>query len=188
MVAFVALCAAPAKGEWRYGLRLGGDFTLPTAEKQDAVPAPKGGSGFTGGITFEWQMPTSGLAIGLSATYQRRNITAYSLSSTGDSPATSYRLGKDFLAFPLDFKYKFWLPATHNTVAPYILTGPDLAVALQDYGRRMHFGWNVGAGLDIINFLEISGGYRFGINSVNPGMPDVHDSGAFVAVALLFDF
>jgi len=189
------LTVLPASAQWRYGLRIGGEFTAPLYD-HNAVGAylPAGGCGFTGGLGVEWQMPTSGLAVGGTLMYQRRTVNINSdIDLATGQPANIHRkMGGDFLALPIDIKYKFWLSKFKNLAAPYIFTGPDIAIRLNkgDDSQRTHFGWNFGIGFDIVNFIQISGGYRLGINDITPegkGL-SVRDSGGFVSATLLFDF
>lgn len=184
LILVAVICTAiAAQAQFRYGVRLGGTFPHPTGSEH-----LKGNSGFTGGLACEFQLPVLPFAFGASVNYERRNESYhYTMVDTGvDKHST---LGRNYISVPIDIKYKFSIPIISGLVSPYVLTGPDFAWRLGGgVGPRTHIGWNVGAGLDIINFIQVSGGYRFGMTNINPSDgPKWHDSGAFVAVALLFD-
>lgn len=186
------VCVAPIQAQLRYGIKLGAEFSHPSA-KNSFDATIDGGSGFTGGLQLEYQMPVCGLAFGVSALYEHRvmNVeTPLYYRIYPDHPAnapntTIDKSGGDFLAVPIDIKYKANLGILHNLVTPYVLTGPDFAFRLNKaVGSSTHLGWNVGGGIDIVNFIQISGGYRFGLNKIY-GM---RDNGAFVNIGILFDF
>ena len=51
-------------------------------------------------------------------------------------------------------------------------------------------GWDVGIGFDIINFIQVTAGYRFGLGNALHSPKDVtlHANAWTVAATLLFDF
>lgn len=170
LCAFIA--AVNAQSQIKYGLLVGGEFTRPTGNLK-----VEGGNGFVGGLQLEYNMPASGLAFGTAVNYQRRTI--------GDD----IKPGGDFLSVPVSVKYKFPLRALKELAGPILLTGPDFAWRLGDgFGKVFHFGWNAGIGFDIINFIQLSAGYRVGLNNISTTPTTVHDSGWFVNASLLFDF
>ncbi|MCM1452537.1 MAG: PorT family protein [Clostridium sp.] len=184
LIILAAFCAAIcSQAQLRYGARVGGVFNHPTGSKE-----LKGGNGFAGGLALEFQLPVLPFAIGATAMYERRNEWQEVAASEGVAAGRN-TIGKNYISVPIDIKYKIGIPAIASLAGPYIFTGPDFAWRLgSGMGPRTHVGWNVGAGFDIINVLQISGGYRFGITNINPtDGPKWHDSGAFVAVTVLFD-
>jgi len=184
-----AIAAFSAQAQWRYGIRLGGTFPRPTGSNEFCEL--KGGNGFSGGLTFEWQLPTGGFAVGASAIYERRNTSAGFRVADSSSDSREYAsIGRNYIAVPIDLKYKFGIPAIGGLAGPYAFTGPDIAWRIgQGIGPRTHIGWNVGAGFDIINFVQVSAGYRFGITNIGKDFNEKwRDSGAFVTVTILFDF
>lgn len=188
-----ALSPQFASAQLRYGIVVGG--SIPKASLDNAPGySMRNRSGFAGGLDLEYQMPACGLAFDGSLLYQR-----YSTTIADDATGTQCNLGRNFIEVPLSVKYKFWLPVTNNLAAPMLFTGPSFmlnvdskhnALAKQE---RFHFGWNVGAGLDVANIIQLSAGYRFGIgNSLRrfEAAPeaDLDYSGWFVTAKLLFDF
>lgn len=163
-----------------YGLRIGGVFSAPHSSNAPQSTSIDGGSGFAGGITANYLLPRCSMAFGASVLYERRNLA-------GISEGVKTQYGGDFIAIPIDVKYRIPASIFHDLVSPYIFTGPDLAWRVNDAcGRKFHAGWNVGVSIDAISLLEISGGYRFGLGNINPDGYKLRNSGGFIAVAILF--
>lgn len=180
-----------ATSQLRYGFRLGGSFAK--ASLSDAPDMSiKNGSGFTGGFLLEYQMENNGFAPDIAVLYTR-----YS-SRLIDEVSGPAKLGRDFIEVPLHLKYKFYLSSTNNLVAPMVYTGPSLLVRLgkgnpeQLSTKSVQPGWDVGIGFDIINFIQLSAGYRFGLgnavsHSAVPGAV-LHTNGWNVSANIIFDF
>lgn len=182
-IVFLA-CVFFASAQLRYGISLGCGFTHPTGKDIENVTI-QGGSGFIGGLQLEYQLPMNGLAFGIATLYEHRPMNLNMVSETDEPGKFSEKCGGDFIAIPIEIKYKFDIGLFHNLISPYVLTGPDLAVRLkQAQGSSLHTGWDVGAGIDLVNFIQISGGYRFGLNKIY----GLRDNGAFLKFGILFDF
>ena len=80
-----------------------------------------------------------------------------------------------------------------------VYTGPVFSFRLDHNdanplrSKRFQPGWEVGLGFDIINFIQLSGGYRFGLgNAVADfeGFPTavLHTNGWNLNATILFDF
>lgn len=192
----LALCfAVNADAQFRYGLRLGGEINTSRLTGVTEFGL-KHGSGFSGGLTCEYMFERSGLAVGASVMYTHG---AASLCGPDDAQP-ALKLGNDFLQVPVHLKYKYFLPGVSNLAGPFVYTGPALMVRLDSdadgvpFGtRRLQPGWDVGIGFDVINFLQISAGYRFGLgNAFHPadmpqGAPKLRNDAVNISVALLFD-
>ena len=187
----IILMSLSATAQFRYGFRLGGSFAKASLSDAPGM-SMKNGSGFSGGLLLEYQMESCGFAPDIAVLYTR-----YS-SRLIDEVSGPVKLGRDFIEVPLHLKYKFYLSSTNNLVAPMIYTGPSLLVRLgkgnpeQLSTKSLQPGWDVGIGLDIINFIQLSAGYRFGIgNAVSqsavPGAC-LHTNGWNVSANIIFDF
>ena len=187
----VLLSSLSASGQLRYGIRLGGSFAKASLSDAPGMSI-KNGSGFSGGILLEYQMENNGFAPDIALMYTR-----YS-SRLIDEVSGPVKLGRNFIEIPLHLKYKFYLSASNNLVAPMVYTGPSLLIRLGQGNpelvstKSVQPGWDLGVGLDIINFIQISAGYRFGLgNAVSqsavPGAC-LHTDGWNVAANLIFDF
>ncbi|MDE6480318.1 MAG: PorT family protein [Muribaculaceae bacterium] len=187
----ILLMSLSATAQIRYGFRLGGSFAKASLSDAPGM-SMKNGSGFSGGLMLEYQMENNGFAPDIAVLYTRYSST---LIDEVSGPA---KLGRDFIEVPLHLKYKLYLSSTNNLVAPMIYTGPSLLVRLgngnpeQLSTKSVQPGWDVGIGFDIINFIQLSVGYRFGLgNAVSHSAVPVaclHTNGWNVSANLIFDF
>ncbi|MDE5586407.1 MAG: PorT family protein [Muribaculaceae bacterium] len=187
----VLLSSLSASAQLRYGFRLGGSFAKASLSDAPGM-SMKNGSGFSGGILLEYQMESNGFAPDIAVLYTR-----YS-SRLIDEVSGPAKLGRNFIEVPLHLKYKFYLSSTNNLVAPMVYTGPSLLVRLgkgnpeQISTKSVQPGWDLGIGVDIINFIQLSAGYRFGLGnalsrSAVPGV-GLHTNGWNVSANIIFDF
>ncbi len=182
---------ADSAAQLRYGFNFGGGFA--DAKLKDAPGlSVDNRSGFRGGLVLEYQLPNSGLAFDGSILYNRYNARLTDGAETID-------FGRDYIDVPLNVKYKFWISSVSNLAAPFIFTGPSMMFhtgsksAASISMNRFQPGWNVGIGFDIINFLQLQGGYRFGMgNAIHRFTEEpeakLHTSGWHISAILLFDF
>lgn len=210
MVAVLSL-ASDAGAQLRYGFRFGGVFSRPSlsgvptpdsqTNKGDAIRLKKG-SGFSGGLMLEYQFEKCGFAPDIALLYTRYSNT-FSGPLTADLEVQGP--GKNFLEVPLHLKYKFWLSSTKKLVAPMVYTGPSFLFGLDKNTtglpdrKRFDAGWDVGVGIDIINFIQLQAGYRFGLTNAAATAPasgsigaapdlKLHLNGWTVAANIIFDF
>lgn len=176
----------------RYGFRIGGDFAaarLSGAQDYSLVNR----SGFTGGLMLEYQCEKNGFAPDIAVTYARHNTR---LALAGNEPVS---FGRNFIDIPVRLKYKFWLKSTHYLFAPMVYTGPGFSFRLDHNDahplktKTFQPGWDVGLGFDIINFIQITGGYRFGLGNAVKDFTECPDAslrtdGWNLNVNLIFDF
>ena len=187
-----ALCAVNSPAQLRYGFRFGGD--IAAAKLNDAANASLcNRSGFSGGLVLEYQMPQCGFAPDIAVLYTRYNSR---LSEDSKSPVS---FGRNFIEVPLHLKYKFWIKSFHDLFGPMVYTGPSVAFRIGNdakapvSSKKTQPGWDVGIGFDIVNFIQITGGYRFGLgNTIDsyPENPDasLHTNAWNISATLLFDF
>lgn len=189
-----------AHAEWRYGLTLGGEFADARIRHSQSIGI-KNGSGFRGGIIFEYQFTKFGLAFDGSLEYVR-----YNARWQNNTDGIRRSIGRNFIDIPLNVKYKFWIPATKNLFAPMVTTGPDFQINVgksrtfpapvdggtyQTVGtERFQPGWNVGIGFDAINFIELSAGYRFALTDCARGADplQLRTNSWWLRATILFDF
>ena len=191
LLLILLLSSLSASAQLRYGFRLGGAFANASLSNAPDLSI-KNGSGFSGGLLLEYQMENCGFAPDIAVLYTRYSSR---LENEVSGPA---KIGRDFIEVPLHLKYKFYLSSTNNLVAPMVFTGPSFLFRLgkgnpeQVSTKTVQPGWDVGIGLDIINFIQLSAGYRFGLgNAVSrsavPGAT-LHTNGWNVSANLIFDF
>lgn len=185
------LTAFCSSAQLRYGFRLGGSFA-DAALTQSPDRSLRNGSGFSGGMMLEWQMETNGFAPDIAVLY-----THYNFGVTDRSDNRPVTTPKDYIEVPLHLKYKFYLSRTNNLVAPMIYTGPAVLFRTESkilQMKRVIPGWDLGLGLDIVNFIQLTAGYRFGIGnsmcgtSASGAHPHLRTNGWHVAANIIFDF
>lgn len=181
-----------AAAQFRYGFRLGGDFAAASLKNVEGYSLVNR-SGFTGGLALEYQFEKNGFAPDIAVVYDRYNTR---LLPEGKEPIS---FGRNFLDVPLRLKYKFWLKSTHYLFAPMVYTGPVFSFRLDHndaYPLKSQVfqpSWELGLGFDIVNFIQLSGGYRFGLGNAADtfaGFPDaqLRANGWNFTATLLFDF
>ena len=192
IILVMSLCGSSGMmAQLRYGFRLGGEFadmTLKNSPGCDAVNR----SGFSGGLMLEYQMPRCGFAPDIAVVYSRYNARFRVSDHDILDP------GRNYIDIPLHFKWKFWLKSFHNLFGPMIYTGPSLSVNVDKTNgrdanlKKLQPGWDVGIGFDIVNFIQITGGYRFGLGNAINDFPMAgvcaHANSWNLTVNILFDF
>lgn len=185
------LSANVASAQLRYGLQLGGSIARPSLSDAPAGYAVKGGSGFSGGLALEYQLPRAQwFAVDIAALYTR-----YSYRMTNPA-ADNAAMRRNFIEVPLHFKFKYWVNAFHQLVAPMVYTGPSVMATVGSSHepmatRRVHPAWDLGIGIDAANILQLQAGYRFSLaNSLKANQTDMSLDmrGWHVSATLFFDF
>lgn len=167
-------------------------------------------SGFSGGLMLEYQFEKCGFAPDIALLYTRYNTRI----SFRDNKPQSF--GRNFIEIPIHLKWKFWIPQTKNLFAPMVYTGPSLMFRL-DHNKGTYYydtyglvdvptvtdlisktfkthvvqpGWDLGIGFDVINFIQITAGYRFGLGNAldTPSGATLRTNGWNLSANLLFDF
>lgn len=193
MVAFVltAVIVFPSSARLRYGFRFGSEIAASRISDAPDTHMVNNG-GFTGGLVLEYQFPKCGFAPDIAVLYTRYNSR---VNAGGDVMSG----GRNFIEIPVHLKYKFWLHNFHDLFGPMIYTGPSMMFRAGGEGsgpyrtKTFQPGWDVGIGFDIVNFIQIAGGYRFGLgNSLKhlDGCPEavMRSNGWHISATLLFDF
>ena len=192
ILALILLSALHTEAQLRYGFRFGGDFA--SSQLKDAPGfSLDNKSGFTGGLMLEYQFEKNGFSPEIAILYGRHNTRLIK------NETDFINVGRNYIDIPLRLKYKFWLKSTHDLFAPMIYTGPTISFRLDQKNaellniKNMQSGWDIGLGVDAINFIQLTAGYRFGLgNSLNQfkSCPDarLRANGWNLSVNLLFDF
>ncbi len=173
-------------------------------------------SGFSGGLVLEYQFEKCGFAPDIALLYTRYNT---SIADPGQSPRSFGRNFLE-IPIHLKWKFwipqtknlfapmiytgpSFMFRLGHKEVISYyppVYTDQD---SYQDIPFTFtpstlplfatHIfqpGWDVGIGFDVINFIQISAGYRFGLGNAaqSPEKVTFHTNAWNVAATILFDF
>lgn len=164
--------AGSANAQLRFGVKAGLNLNSLHIDNLADNLSSDNGCGFTGGVMAEFTLPVIGLGFDASLMYTRMNSELFSEPLFSDN-GTEVGNGnsKDFFEIPVNVKYKFSIPAVGNVVSPYLFTGPSFAFKLGGDDnvfatKKFQCAWNVGVGIELINHLQISGSYGFGMNNI----------------------
>lgn len=119
--------------------------------------------GVTAGLQAEFMIPVVnfGFDASLMYTHMKTEVEGENIS-------------RNFLEIPVNLKYKFGIPVVSSFLKPYVFTGPTVAFRLGDKNllggsikeKATQWGWNLGAGVELINHLQVGFNYTFGLNKV----------------------
>lgn len=172
ILALALFTSTAAEAQLRFGIKAG--MNVDKMHLDNSIWDASNRTGFTGGVMLEFTVPVVGIGFDLSAMYARLNSE---VSEPLSSMILDYKhsAGKDFLQIPLNLKYKLNLPLVSSIVKPYAFTGPSFNFRLDDEtwenvkSKRCQVAWNLGVGVELINHLQLSGSYSWGINHVASG-------------------
>lgn len=126
--------------------------------------------GFTGGVQLEVMIPVVNLGFDVSAMYARRSSE---FMQTVNDTRYSYKADRDYIAVPIDFKWKIGIPVISKFLQPYLFTGPEFAFrcskdAAEDAFRskKTDVSWNFGLGLEFFSHLQVGASYGVGMTKV----------------------
>lgn len=164
---FVALvmamvCSMGAQAQFRFGLKAGVDINKLHLNKSAFDSDNR--AGFTGGVMVEFTVPVVNLGFDASVLYAQRSATMY---NEDESVRTDHR---GYIDIPINFKWKFGMFGLGKIISPFLTTGPDFSFLcskqnFQDAwnSRKFDFAWNVGAGVQLLNKVQIAASYGFGL-------------------------
>lgn len=163
IIAVIAICSAlTAQAQFKIGPRLGVNVNSLHFDKSTFDSDNR--AGFTGGLMVEFTVPVIGIGLDASVMYVRRDAEWME----NNASATSHR---DYIAIPINLKYKFNLPAVNHIVRPFLTTGPEFAFLTSRTGinqfiknKKSDFSWNFGIGVELISHLQVAASYGLGIN------------------------
>lgn len=185
ILALFAWMAVPAQAQFKWGIKGGANISsihfsdLPETFSTDNL------TGFHIGPTIELMAPFVGLGFDASILY----------SQTGMEIGTQ-KIKSDYLNVPVNLKWKIGIPAVKVFAAagPYIgfrLGGGKIWDVIIDEVQSKSFsaGLNLGAGVELIQHLQISATYQLGLTdnySVKQLKIDGKNRGWMISAAILF--
>lgn len=166
LVALVAIFSfGYASADFRWGIKAGLNFSnLNLKNFRGSLTDPGNRTGWQAGLMAEFTIPIVNIGMDASLMYMRQNID----ESIEDNAYNN----KNFIDLPINLKWKIGLPVVGKIITPMIYTGPDFLFALNKHtidnfkSKTCEVGWNLGIGLELLNHLQITGGYCFGINNI----------------------
>lgn len=163
LVALVAIFSfGYASADFRWGIKAGLNISnLNLKNIPSTVQDPGNRTGWQAGLMAEFTIPIVNIGADASLMYMRQNVDDNKVYEN-----------KDFIDLPINLKWKIGLPVVGNIISPIIYTGPDFLFAINKHvidnfkSKACEVGWNVGIGLQLVNHLQITAGYCFGLNNV----------------------
>jgi len=161
VVAVIAV-AGTASAQFKFGPRVG--INVNSIHLNEKIFDVGNRTGFTVGLQGELMVPVIGIGVDASLMYVRRTMehTINKVSNTRHC---------DYFEIPVNLKWKMGLPIIGKFFKPYIFTGPSFAFltskrAITDAVKykSVDTSWNIGLGFELINHLQISACYGFGLN------------------------
>lgn len=163
LAAFLAIM--PASAQFRFGIKAGVNVSSLHFNNTvlDDLKNSDNRTGFTGGLMCEFTVPIIGLGFDLSAMYTHR------VNDVQTAAVAKY--SNDYIEIPINLKYKLGLPVIGKIITPYFFTGPSFAFLTSKkrienafQNKATDVTWNLGAGLQLLNHLQIGANYGWGIN------------------------
>lgn len=172
VIAVVLLAAAavvPAQAQFKWGIKAG--VAVNSLKFNKDVMNSDNRAGFTGGLMADFTVPVIGVGFDASVLY-----TARSVDFTNGETGEVLTKNRSYIDVPINFKYKIGLPLVGKIVTPFLTTGPDFSFLLskENMGeaysnKKFDFAWNVGAGLQIVNRVQVAASYGFGLTKSASG-------------------
>lgn len=170
LAAFVAVSVAtPVSAQFRFGLKAGAAVSKLSFDS--SLFSSDNTAGFTGGIMAEFTVPVVNLGFDASILYARRSVAVSSNDGTIEKTD-----GRGYIDIPINLKWKIGIPVIGKVITPFLTTGPDFSFlcSKQNFedawsSRKFDFAWNVGAGVQLLNKLQIAASYGFGITDSASG-------------------
>lgn len=153
-------CAAQAK--LRFGAKAG--FGVNNVKFNRSIMDADNYLGYSIGATAELEIPVIGIAFDASALYSHRSNKI----EVQDEENRTYK--RNYFEIPVHAKYKINLMGLNKFMVPFIYAGPDFAFLTSENdpsdsfkNRKTSVSLDVGGGVELINHLQISVNYSFGM-------------------------
>lgn len=160
---------------WRLGIEAGAnvsDFSfkqvLTDVDQIPSALAANNRTGFVAGVKLDYRT-ASGLGADFGLMYSYNDATLHRTTIDELTEDVSER-GKNHLMIPVNFKYALDLPMVGSVVKPVVMTGPVASFKLDSRVKegktpsKFDFGWSLGAGLDLLENLEVKAAYTWDVN------------------------
>ena len=157
VIVVAASATVSAQAQFKWGVKAG--VAINELKFDKGALDSDNRAGFTGGLMADFTVPVIGVGFDASVLYAARSVKFDNQSKT-----------RSYIDIPINFKYKIGLPVVGNIVSPFLTTGPDFSFLLSKSridevwkNRKFDFAWNVGAGVQLVNRVQIAASYGFGL-------------------------
>lgn len=162
-VLIATAAVVPAQAQFKFGVKAGVALNSLSFSKDKGFSSDNR-AGFTGGIMADFTVPIIGLGFDASVLYASRGV--------------EYKDGNDitkknrsYIDIPVNLKWKIGLPGVGKIVTPFITTGPDFSFLMSKknldnafHSKKFDTAWNVGAGVQLLNKVQIAASYGIGLS------------------------
>lgn len=164
IIIVIALVAsvATAQAQFRFGIKAGA--AINELKFNENVLNSSNRAGFTAGVMAEFTVPVIGVGGDASVMYARRSFEA-----TVNDKSESFN--RDYINIPVNLKYKIQIPVVSKIITPFITTGPDFSILVSKKNienawnnKKFDTAWTVGAGVQLVNHLQIAATYGWGLS------------------------
>lgn len=166
LVLLISAAFAASAQTFRVGITAGA--ALNSVSDKFDYARMRSGAAFTGGATFEANMPMLGFGFDLSMLYERRKVKFddYAHFVPDEICSTNPTFGRprsrSYITIPLNIKWKLGLPLFGDVLKPFIATGPSIALLVghrEDYDNKRIWSWNLGCGIELLRRLQLRANY-----------------------------
>ena len=154
----------PASAGFRIGPRVGLMVNKMKFDKSVSVLNSDNRLGFQGGLQLNYELPVVGLGLDMSVLYARFNSKVQS-----DQLIDQVTFHRDYLDVPLHLHYAFNIIGVERIVKPYLFTGADFSIRLND-AKELKFKtkstrvlWDIGFGVELLRHLQVSATYSLSL-------------------------
>ncbi len=170
VVLIATAAVVPAQAQFKFGVKAG--VALNSLSFNKSGFSTDNRAGFTGGIMADFTVPVIGLGFDASVLYASRGIEYTNENHDVTKKTRSY------IDIPVNLKWKIGIPAVGKIITPFITTGPDFSFLLSKKNvgnafsnKKFDTAWNVGAGVQLLNKVQIAASYGIGLSKSVSG-PD----------------
>lgn len=165
LIILMAFIAVPVKSQLKFGVK--GGLNISSVHLNSDILKADNVTGFQIGPMIETTIPLIGVGLDAAILYSQKGMDVK--SETG----TSTNVKTDYIDVPVNLKWKFGLPIIKGYLAagPYIgfRVGGDKfweipgSVVGQVKAKNFSAGLNFGAGVELINHLQVGINYGLGL-------------------------
>ena len=176
LIAVVLVAAAavvPAQAQFKLGVKAG--VAINSLSFNNKALNSDNRAGFTGGLMADFTVPIIGLGFDASVLYASRSVE---FQQDNNDPIKKNR---SYIDIPVNLKWKIGLPGVGKIVTPFITTGPDFSFLVSKKNidnawnnKKFDTAWNVGAGVQLLNKVQIAASYGIGLSKSASGKESLY--------------
>lgn len=174
VVLIASAAVVPAQAQFKLGIKAGVDLNSLSFSKDKGFSSDNR-AGFTGGLMADFTVPVLGLGFDTSVLYASRGV------DYTDAQGETVKKSRSYIDIPVNLKWKIGIPVVGKIVTPFLTTGPDFSFLISKKNldnavsnRKFDTAWNVGAGLQFLNKVQIAASYGIGLSKSVSGHEALH--------------